>query len=374
MSKVIIISSILKPVSDVRSYLRLALSLADHKSFEVHISGTSSFEKTEDARIAFHSLGKYSRSLITRLLFHLKTFGIFRKLRPSVIVITTFELIPIAIFYKVLYSTKLVYDIQENYEYNIRYQNVYPSYIKNISIWFIRFIQHRSTRFFELFLLAEKCYEKELKFLRVPYLILENKVPPHYQHQRPKKINEKQKFTFLFTGTLAEETGVYNAILWYQKLRSHFPDSQLVIVGFAAQPGFRKKIIRLSKHESGIVLITDDQPLKHDHILKWVVSADIGIVSYPISRANQHKIPTKVFEYSYYGLPILTHHNSHWYNVSSKLGTVISNELIDKEPKACSDMIKNVIATSTQIGTNDSLWDDEKQQIQNSIQTLINKL
>ncbi|MFM7857128.1 MAG: glycosyltransferase, partial [Flammeovirgaceae bacterium] len=62
--------------------------------------------------------------------------------------------------------------------------------------------------FFRCFLLAEKCYEKELPFTRKKYCVIENKVwlPSDF-----KRTPDPKYIKLIFTGTLSESTGVFNA-------------------------------------------------------------------------------------------------------------------------------------------------------------------
>lgn len=371
MSQVVLISSVLKPVTDVRSYLRLASSLSERDVFQVHVSGTASHPLPEDDAVEFHSLGNYSRRIVDRLKAHFTSFKIFNQLKPKVIIITTFELIPVAIFYKLLHSTKLVYDIQENYQRNLRYQNIYPLFAKVLLAKIVGTLHWIFDRHVSLYLLAEKCYEKELNFLHKPCIILENKVPYIYHEKSQLTSQKDERFTFIFTGTLDRETGVEMAIQWYLSIKSYFKNPQLVIIGFASRSSYRSHLKQQIKAHSDIELFSEEQPITHQAIMERISHAHVGMVCYPITLANQSKVPTKVFEYSYLGLPMLMKADTHWFRTGQQLGTTIAADLILENPEVVSGLIKNSLKIENTKQPKASLWLTEKEQFHDSILKLI---
>ena len=371
MRQVIVISSILKPVTDVRSYYRLARSIANNQAYEVHISGSHGLIENTPDRITFHPLSSYSRGLFKRLLNQIKTFRLFRSIKPDLIIITAVELIPVAIIYKLLFSTKLVYDIQENYERNIIYQSVYPFYTRKALANLTRWLQTLTRRFFALYLLAEKCYENELEFIGKKYIILENKVPETNTDLERQNTKQNESITFLFSGTLAPETGVDQAVQLFQKIKVHFQFCQLKIVGFAANESYRGTLFELARAESDIVLLTGDQPLAYAEVLQEIRKAHIGIIAYPITPANEKKVPTKLYEYAHFQIPFIVADGSHWHQTGQFLGQPIPVQFERISPFDLAAKIKKVMESAKQSDTSNSGWQLEKEQLLSSIDQIL---
>jgi hypothetical protein len=159
------------------------------------------------------------------------------------------------------------------------------------------------------FFLAEKCYETEMKFFKNRYTVLENKstLPPTF-----KRLKVTRELNLIFTGTISESTGVFEAILLTENLYAKDHSVRLKIVGHCAQKSTLKKLKSTIKDKPYISLIGGDSLVPHSEILAQIAEADFGIIYYSPSPHTAQKVPTKLFEYLQANLPILLQNNPEW--------------------------------------------------------------
>src|SRR5690606_5858672 len=114
-----VIASVLKPVDDTRMYEKFGLSLQQTYRYEVNIIGFISKNPPEDRDIGFYQIFNFSNSSCMRIFSSFRFEKYLFKIAPSLLIVTTFALLPIAILYKLFnHSTQLVYDVTEIYALN----------------------------------------------------------------------------------------------------------------------------------------------------------------------------------------------------------------------------------------------------------------
>src|SRR5258706_12878134 len=194
----ILLASVLKPVDDPRAFEKMGQSLAS-AGYEVFIAGTfQSSEQTVDS-ITFLPHAKFKRISFSRIATRFKILNIALRLKPDLLIVSAHELLGVAFLYQLLLGRKIVYDVRENYFNNILYTKVLPKTLRRLIASLVRLKEIFTSFFMSGFILAERCYEQELNFVKKKFCIAENKckVPAGFV-RKPKK----DSFKFLFTGTL----------------------------------------------------------------------------------------------------------------------------------------------------------------------------
>lgn len=308
----VLIASVLKPVDDSRMYEKIGLTLAESGVFDVHVVGTRS-AKTNRAGITQHALRPFRRISLGRLLAPWRILSLALRLKPDIAIITTHELLYIAMFLKIRRRCKIIYDVQENYYWNILYTTAFPLILRPFVALYVRAKETVAAPYVDHFLLAEKGYEQELSFQRSRYTVIENKVRVEETERKlPATFQTRKNIHLIFSGTLAETTGVFTAIDLAIKLHVIDDRFRLTIIGFGSQQAILDKIRLLIQPRSFITLITDDRPVPHAMIFKHIHLADFGLVTYQINPSTMNSIPTKLYEYLGFHLPILLVNHKPW--------------------------------------------------------------
>ncbi|MEO1051845.1 MAG: glycosyltransferase [Bacteroidota bacterium] len=367
----IVIASILKPVNDTRAFEKLGASLSKTNKYEVNIIGFATKKLPNYPNVRFHTDYHFNRLSWQRLFAGLKFLKRLRSLRPSYIVITTHELIIPALFYKLFHSTILIYDIQENYVQNILHTSAFPSIIRPILASWVSIKERVSRRFIDHFLLAERCYEKELKFTRKKATVLENyyQPPTSGMMSTPPKVVKGEPIKLIFSGTLAEETGVFRACDLMNNLQQIDPNVTLTIIGYCNKSEVLERLQQLANSSNHIELIGGNELVPHDQIVNHLVQAHFGIISYLPSQNTKDRTPTKLFEYLSIGLPILLTEHAPWAEICAPYQASIN---IDFETYSARNVLEQMYAEHFYPNGPSShfLWKNIERQLLNIIQSL----
>jgi glycosyltransferase involved in cell wall biosynthesis len=222
---------------------------------------------------------------------------------------------------------------------------------------YVRTIEYLTAPFVHHFLLAELIYVKQLPFVKGRYTVLENKhITTDYQDKNLQTNYHK----LLFTGTLAETTGIFTAIKMAKRLHTEDASITLTIIGYAAQREVLARIIQEVEDNSFIRLIGGDNPVSHAKIEEAILESDYGFICYPPNKSTAGRIPTKFYEYGALGLRILALSNS-------SLMTEISNSdlgLVFNEAENSRSLLTRMINFNTQSKQkNHFFWKNEESKL-----------
>jgi glycosyltransferase involved in cell wall biosynthesis len=318
----ILIVSILKPVNDPRMYEKFGISISGMDKVEVHIAGFKAAGENQEAgsgkwgeRIIFHPLFNFKRISWGRIFAPWKLLKLLFKVKPHIIVVTTFELLIVTILYKILFGGVLLYDIQENYYRNITYNKTYPPVIRNILATYSRCIEYLSRPFVNKYILAERNYEKEFSFSRGKSIIIENKYknlknePSVLNRQKPIQGNS---IKLLYSGTISEGYGIFEAIDLAERLHKINQNITLNIIGYCSNFHLFKKIKNEISDKNFISLSGGGSLVSHHQIIEEIKKADFGLLSYQPNPSTENCVPTRLFEYQAHLLPMIIQENRLW--------------------------------------------------------------
>ena len=304
----IVIASVLKPLDDTRMTEKMGVSLVNTNQWDVHIVGYGA-SVPDIPSITFHPIGTFARISIQRLLGPWQILFILFRIRPSHVIITTHELLLIAFVFKVFSRVRILYDVQENYLLNILNTEAFPSILKFFIAYYVRAKEWIFSPIISQFFLAEKCYLDELPFLGNRYTVIENKCikPKAVSRQSPQN-----QINLIFSGTLDDSTGVFEAVALAKELHLANPQVSSTIIGYAPRTSVQKRIRHEAKGHIYIKLIGIDSLVPHSKILEEITQSDAGIICYQPQQHTRNRIPTKLYEYAAYQLPILYSHDATW--------------------------------------------------------------
>lgn len=306
----IVLASILKPVDDTRMFDKMGTSLAQSGEYEAFIVGYPSSLSASAPGIQFISLSPFKRLSFRRWKAKWQVFRRVWSLKPSILIFSTHELLFPAVLLKILINTRIVYDVRENYYRNILLSGSFPRMIGWPLALLVRFQEKLLAPSVDHFFLAEKAYEREFKFHRRGWTVIENKAQVSRRPRHNDSVKIPGAIRLLFSGTLAESTGVFRAITLAKELHDLEPSITLTIIGYAALKADRKRIHQEINSCQFIDLIGGDTLVPHLNILESIQNSDFGIMAYPLSNHSSNSHPTKLFEYLDAQLPIIL--ERHW--------------------------------------------------------------
>lgn len=306
----IVLASVLKPVNDTRMLEKMGVSLAGTHDYEVFMVGYPASEAPPVLEnIHYLPLPSFARLSAGRMLAPFHVWQNIRKVKPEVLIVNTHELLIVAILNRILFGTRILYDVRENYWRNILHTRAFPALLRPLLAAWVRGKEKLSALFFHGFLLAEKTYGKEMNFFSGKSVVVENKTVVPAGFTRTPHLD---KIRLLFSGTLAESTGVFEAITLTEKLRRQDPAVELHIIGYSALSSTLHEIKKRIAGKEFITLTGGDVLVPHHAVLEAIASANFGLICYPPSGHTENRIPTKLYEYLACELPILLEDNTPW--------------------------------------------------------------
>jgi len=320
----IVLASLLKPVNDTRMFEKLGVSLA--REYDVHVIGYEGPLPAGASSISAHPLKPFGRISVARVLRVFTVLGIVLRLRPQVLIICTHELLWVSLVAKAFTGCRVIYDVQENYALNILHSPTFAPPLRPLIAGLVRTKERLSKLWISFYFLAEAGYENELHFPGTRQVVLENKVrSPHTAVGRPvPKQSERDTIQLLFSGTLAETTGVFIALDVASKLHALDHRIRLLIMGYCSHGATFRKLQASLADKPFVTLQGGDRLVPHTTILEAIQAADFGIVSYPPNPSTAHSTPTKLYEYLAYRLPMLLIDHPEWMSLCDRYRAAVT--------------------------------------------------
>ncbi len=368
----IAIASVLKPVKDTRAYYKFGLSMRETNKYQINIIGFSSKKEYPDKFINFLSLYSQKRNNHSRIFTNLKLIKFLFKDKPKILIVSTYELLPAAVFSKFFLGFALIYDVQENYSVNVNQNKTLSGYKKYAALILIKTIEFSSKYFVDHFFFAERCYREDMKTFR-PYSILENKFYGKSKFVKPYKINSEKTLTFLMPGTLTEVYGILNGIQWFKAIHKHFPQSRLLIIGHVPLDSFLQNLLEAVSGYSQIQLTASNTPLEYEKILNAYNEADIILMPYHQIPSISPKIPSKLYESLALGKPCLISPNQKWNQILAPYPGGMEIDFSDM--KNCKTTFDLFLAKQFFVSSpgNEVLWTSQESEFLEVIERLSSK-
>jgi glycosyltransferase involved in cell wall biosynthesis len=388
-----LLASVLKPVDDTRMRGKFAQTLLEWPQTEVHVAGRDTgddlhYTLAEDfPRVMHHAIFWGSRLSLNRLAAQRRYWRLLRILKPDLVIVHAPELLPLTLLWRALEpGRQFAYDIRENYALNVGTQQVYRGWLKRGLAAGLRWVEGLAARRAAAVLLAEASYADELPFLAsLPpgrVLVLENKYQPGTDEELPHMARPLpttgEPVRLLFSGTISELNGVYEAISLAEALHQAWPGgAQLTIIGFCQQPALLGSLTglieRLNNAFPGLVtLIGGAEHVPHARIVAEMQRAHLGLLPYRPHPSTWRCRPTKLFEYLAHGLPVLVPDNTLW---TSLVQTYNAGLIVNfGQPSLAAATVAAALPTAhlypTGVPTDPVLWAGEGKKLRHLLETL----
>ncbi|WP_164675209.1 glycosyltransferase [Anditalea andensis] len=230
---------------------------------------------------------------------------------PDLVIVTTYELLPAAVWAKKRLGFKLIYDVQENYALNILDHNTLPFGMGYAYAKLVQLIEKRTAPYVDHFLLAEESYKDELPFIG-KHTVLQNKFSGNINPVKPYRLDKVKIFHFVISGTLTPSYGSHEAMHWFAEILNRYPGSKLTIIGHVPLNTYKNKLEKIGSKNHAFKLHLSSTPIAHQEILRVLKSADIVLLPYLQKSSIKYKIPTKLYEALALGKPVLYTQNLYW--------------------------------------------------------------
>ncbi|MBD2716852.1 hypothetical protein KBK19_17545 [Microvirga sp. STR05] len=315
----------LKPLNDTRMFGKFGRTLTSRPNTIVHVAGRQAPHPAEaPATLHTHALLNGTRLSWERLGAQVRYWRLLQHLQPQLVLVHAPELLPLTLLWHLLKpGRRFLYDVRENYALNIRTQQVYPAWLRGLLAGTVRILETLAARRAAKVLLAERSYADELPFAQPEHtVVLENKYQPYSGEAlvtQPRQLPMPgQPLRLLYSGTISELNGVFEAVRFTRELQRYWPATQLTIIGFCQQPEVLARLQTLLANDTSITLIGGNKLVPHDRIVEEIQRSHLGLLPYREHPSSWRCIPTKLYEYLAQGLPMLLPPNPLWLQVAQR--------------------------------------------------------
>ena len=332
----VLLASVLKPVDDTRMRGKFAETFISRPNTQVHVAGRGTKGEKNGSvpnaqEIQEHPIFNGSRLSLGRLAAQVNYWRLLQQIGPSMVVVHAPELLPLTMLWQRLAAgRKFIYDIRENYALNVSTQRVYHGITRRWLAAGLRWVETLAARRAAGIILAEASYAEELPFLQTPWpgrvVVLENKYQAAPREQLPTQPRmlplPENALRLLFSGTISEINGVWEAIVLAEKLHYAWPGgAHLTIIGFCQQPALLRQLEkRAAQNLTWLTLLGGAEPVPHARIIAAIQDSHVGLLPYRPHLSTERCRPTKLFEYLAHGLPVIASPNLLWQESLQKYG------------------------------------------------------
>ncbi|WP_448517935.1 hypothetical protein [Rhodoflexus sp.] len=316
MPRKVLIASLLKPVDDVRSFERFALSLAPDD--EVFIIGAPSLAPLPvQAHIHFLPYNFFPRRLRQRLTACLFFMHQTMQIKPDILIVQSPDLLFFATLYALFRPCRLIYDIRENYRLNLLHQGYYRGVGKYLLAVAVRLVETLCSLRVNRYWLAEQSYAQELPFVGMNYDFVPNKYAPLHPLSKPNRFPEtNNRLRLIYTGTVSRAYGTHLAIDLAKKMHQTAPGTSLLVIGSCTDAAYLQELEAMIADCSFIRWEVRPRPINHQLIISALTNADLAVMSYLPNRSTERCVPSKLYEYMAYRLPFLMPANPLWESIA----------------------------------------------------------
>jgi hypothetical protein len=165
--------------------------------------------------------------------------------------------------------------------------------------------------FFDAIIFAEEGYRKEMPRWNKKAVVIRNTYNKVFEADLSHK-KQEENITMLYSGTIAESYGIFTAIDFIDHFYLKYPSVRLLIAGYCANRKLLKKIKSLIQSKPYIQLIGGEKLVPHEDIIRYIQTADFGLVCYDLNPSIENCFPTKIYEYMANRLPIIIQNYKPW--------------------------------------------------------------
>jgi glycosyltransferase involved in cell wall biosynthesis len=232
-------------------------------------------------------------------------------------------LLPLAVALRHQCGAHIVYDVHEDYTANAAQRwgtrHWLPEYLRQ---W-----QQEALPLLSGVTYAEALYNDVLQARGVvpQVAVVQNAFRPPEQLVTPQPPGELPRL--LFTGTLSESWGVFTALDVWHALWNLGLHTELLLVGYSPASGVLRQLEQriAALQPLPVRLVGGAAYVPHHNVLQYIAGCDAGFALYHPQPNLRGKVPTKFWEYGYYGKPLLYTDVPEWraYHQSNGLGFAV---------------------------------------------------
>ena len=218
------------------------------------------------------------------------------------------ELLFVAPWIRLITKKPTIYDVHEVLSDFIEIKDDLPFFIRYPAAWSSKWLEPFLSRFNNALIFADEQIASSFKTINLPKAILYNFPERSFIYQAIKATNNDsyRPSNILYLGGIKRNRGTRIMIDSFNEVHDKFPEAHLYLVGPFA-PSSLEREIRSEFSRKGLeqyVTITGGIPF--EKVGDYLKIAAVGWITLPANKKYSKNIPTKLFEYMAYRIPIVS--------------------------------------------------------------------
>ena len=317
---------------DVRIFHKQCRSLSD-AGYEVYLIAKAETDQVRDGvmiKAVPPDGSRFNKSI--------RALKIARSIKAKVYHFHDPELLPVGVLLKILTPAKIVYDVHEDVAKHALGKSWWSPWKRKVFAFVLNTVEWLSHWFFDLIICAEDSYLS--KFHKTSVVI----------HNYPLLVewngSSSKTTDLIYVGTVRRKRGIFEMIKAVELLIRRKRQVTLEVIGPFFPSELREETeellvqTRLSKN------ISISGALDHRQIFEHIAGARIGLALLHPDSNYIHSLPTKMFEYMMFGLPVLVSDFPLWREIVEREGCGLCVDA--QNPEAVAAAVQKIL-------------DDEKQ-------------
>ena len=315
--------SVLNPSLHPRIFYKLAKS-QQKMGYRVSVYAQDNAEEAyEKDEIIIHPVKPFHRLSAQRLFFSILHFRKLKRLRADIYTLHSPQLLLLGVLLKWTTGAKIIYDVHEDYALTIRQVAHYPGFWGNLLASWVRGIERWAVKRIHAVSYAEDIYDDVLKAGWEKKFFLRNKF---YMGDKEKLSEKASAFDayMLYTGTLAEDWGIFRSIDLWAKMNEHKP-LYFIMAGVSPHKELVEEInkrVAYTPYVDRFIMVGGNEYVPYEEILDLIRNCRFGTALYSLKPHIKGKMPTKFYEYMAFDKPLIYTKEESWdaFNYEEKLG------------------------------------------------------
>jgi glycosyltransferase involved in cell wall biosynthesis len=200
-----------------------------------------------------------------------------------------------------------IYDIHEVYPDFIKVKDYLPVWIRYPTAWAFHWLEPLLARLQSGLIFSDDEIGKAFEKIKKPKTTLFNFPALDFVDEGAANIEEgERKPVVLYLGGMERNRGTALMVTAFSRLLEKYPAARLLLVGHFMPPELEEEVRQdaVKWEIDSAVTITGRVPF--EQIGEYLREVSVGWVSWQPVPKNEKNIPTKLFEYMAYGLPVVS--------------------------------------------------------------------
>jgi glycosyltransferase involved in cell wall biosynthesis len=202
----------------------------------------------------------------------------------------------------------VVYDIHEAYPDFIKVKDYLPVWLRYPVAWAFRWLEPLLAHLQSGLIFSDDEIGRAFANVPRPKTTLFNFPARKFVEQavQARQVGDDREQIILYLGGLERNRGSGLMMAAFEEILQHFPLAQLFIVGHFAPPDLEEEVRQEAARRGIDQAVTMTGRIPFETIGEYLKRAAVGWVSWQPVPKNEKNIPTKLFEYMAYGLPVVS--------------------------------------------------------------------